>query len=243
VLSQGRRETARRVSFDASDAANDVEMTITSRISTARRESLGLSDAEFNRLRRLDSPARIQSFLNAIPINAEPDGETLLSVRSVLAQRRAHCMEGAMVAACALWIHGLPPLLMHLGSSGRDYPHVVALFRQGRRWGAISKSNGIALRFRDPVYVTLRELAMSYFHEYSDRHGNKTLRSFSRAFDLRRIPVADWVTQRNDCWAAHDALEASRHHALIRGAAERSLARRDEFERAVAAIGQYPDKG
>jgi hypothetical protein len=210
-------------------------------ISAATRESLGLTRAEFNALRRLDSPARIQSFLNAIPINAEPDGDTLLSVRSVLAQRRAHCMEGAMVAACAMWIHGRPPLVMRLGSSASDYPHVVALFRHAQRWGAVSKTNGIALRFRDPVYVTLRELAMSYFHEYSDKHGNKTLRTYSRAFDLRRIDVAHWVTRRDHCWLAHDTLEATRHYALIDGKAEQALVHRDDFEREVAAIGQYPD--
>jgi hypothetical protein len=211
-------------------------------ISAATRASLGLTRPEFNALHRLDSPARIQSFLNAIPINAEPDGDTLLSVRSVLAQRRAHCMEGAMVAACAMWIHGKPPLLMRLGSSDNDYPHVVALFRHRGRWGAISKSNHVALRFRDPVYATLRELAMSYFHEYSDKYGNKTLRSYSRAFDLRRINVSDWVTRQENCWLAHDTLEASRHHVLVGGTAERMLTRRDGFEVGVSAIRQYPDK-
>jgi hypothetical protein len=141
-----------------------------------------------------------------------------------------------------MWIHGKPPLVMRLGSSARDYPHVVALFRDRQRWGAVSKSNGIALRFRDPVYLTLRELAMSYFHEYSDNHGNKTLRTYSRTFDLRRIDVAQWVTRRDNCWLAHDALEASRHYALLDGKAEQALVRRDGFEREVAAIGQYPDK-
>jgi hypothetical protein len=202
-----------------------------------------LSARAFDALRRLDSPARIQAFLNAIPVNAEPDGETLLSVRSVLAHRRAHCMEGAMVAACALWIHGRPPLLMHLASADTDYPHVVALFAVGKHWGAISKSNHIALRFRDPVYATLRELAMSYFHEYSDTQGNKTLRSYSRAFDLRRLDVADWVTRHDNCWLAHDTLEASRHHALMRGAAQRALVGRDPFEVRIAAIAQYRDDG
>jgi hypothetical protein len=217
-------------------------MALPLRVAAPARASLGLSPAEFHVLRRLDSPARIQAFLDAIPINAEPDGETLHSVRSVLAHRRAHCMEGAMVAACALWIHGRPPLLMHLASADSDYPHVVALFASRGRWGAISKSNHVALRFRDPVYATLRELAMSYFHEYSDTRGNKTLRSYSRAFDLRRLDVADWVTRRDDCWLAHDTLEASRHHALIRAAARRTLARRDPFEVRVAAIPQYPDE-
>ena len=85
---------------------------------------------EFARLARLDSPQRIQAFLNAIPINHEPDGETAYSVRGVLSHRRAHCIEGAFVAACALWIHGEPPYVMHLDCEPSDYPHVIALFRR-----------------------------------------------------------------------------------------------------------------
>jgi hypothetical protein len=82
----------------------------------ARREDLGLTRREFAILRRLDTPQRIQAFLNAIPINHEIGGETILSVREVLRQRRAHCIEGAFVAACALWIHGEPPLVMDMGA-------------------------------------------------------------------------------------------------------------------------------
>ena len=122
-----------------------------------------------------------------MPANHEVGGETILSVREVLRQRRAHCIEGAFVAACALWIHGDPPLVMHLDCDASDYPHVVALFRRGGHWGALSKTNGVALRYRDPVYRTLRELTLSYFHEYANRRGDKTLRSYSGAFDLRRI--------------------------------------------------------
>ncbi len=109
------------------------------------------------------------------------------SVRAVLRYGEAHCIEGALVAACALWMQGSRPLLIHFDCAATDYPHVAALFRRGGHWGAISKSNHAALRYRDPVYRSLRELAMSYFHEYVDRHGRKTLRSYSSAFDLRRI--------------------------------------------------------
>src|SRR5437762_1440007 len=94
----------------------------------ARREDLGLTSAEFAALRRLATPHHVQAFVNAIPINHEADGETILSVRQVLVQRRAHCIEAAFVAACALWIHGETPLLMHLDCAPVDYPHVIALF-------------------------------------------------------------------------------------------------------------------
>ncbi len=95
----------------------------------ARRDTLGLTPREFARLARLTTPQRIQAFVNAIPINHEEDGETTLSVREVLRQRRAHCIEGAFVAACALWIGGAPPLVMHMDCDPCDYPHVVTLFR------------------------------------------------------------------------------------------------------------------
>lgn len=208
-----------------------------------RREDLGLDRAEFATLARLATPAKIQAFLNAVPANHEVGGETILSVREVLRQRRAHCIEGAFVAASALWIHGDPPLVMHLDCDASDYPHVVALFRRGGHWGALSKTNGVALRFRDPVYRTLRELALSYFHEYANRRGDKTLRSYSGAFDLRRIDPADWVTAVGACRTVHDRLEALRHYPLLSRAQERQLTRRDAFERRVAKLAEFPTPG
>ena len=180
----------------------------------ARRDDLGLTRAEFAVLRKLGTPQKIQAFVNAIPINHEVSGETILSVRQVLAQRRAHCIEAAFVAACALWIHGESPLAMHLDYSPSDDPHVVALFRRHGAWGAISKSNGAHLRYRDPIYRSLRELALSYFHEYFDRRGCKTLRSYSIAFDLRRIDPALWITQDYMCEAANTRLAGLRHYSL-----------------------------
>src|SRR5689334_25344270 len=103
-------------------------------------EYLGLTPREEATLRRLDTPYKIQAFLNAIPINHEIGGETVLSVREVLRQRRAHCIEGAMVAAAALWVHGEPPLVMHLDCHESDFPHVITLFRRHGAWGAISKT-------------------------------------------------------------------------------------------------------
>ena len=199
-----------------------------------------LSAREYGTLARLDTPQKIQTYLNAIPVNHEPDGETMLSVREVLRQRRAHCIEGAFVAACALWIHGEPPLLVHLDCILGDYPHVLAVFRRKGCWGAISKTNGVALRYRDPVYRSLRELAMSYFHEYFDKKYCKTLRSYSATVDLRKFDPALWVTNANACAEIHDRLVSARHYALISGAQERLLAKRDAFERKASKLVQYP---
>jgi hypothetical protein len=206
----------------------------------ARPGDLGLGAREFAILKRLSSPDKIQAFLNAIPINHEIGGETVLSVREVLRQRRAHCIEGAMVAAAALWVHGEPPLVMHLDCDESDYPHVVTLFRRHGSWGAISKTNGAPLRYRDPIYRTLRELALSYFHEYSNRRGHKTLRSYSTSFDLRRIEIAKWVTSPKSCWETHDRLVELRHFPLISKRQERLLAKRDRFERRASKLVEYP---
>jgi len=203
-------------------------------------EELSLSARDYAVLSRLSTPQKIQAFLNAIPANHELGGETILSVREVLRQRRAHCIEGAFVAACALWVHGDPPLVMHMDCARSDYPHVVALFRRGGAWGAISKTNGAVLRFRDPVYRTLRELAMSYFHEYSDKRGRKTLRTYSAAFDLRQIDPALWVTQESACGEVDGRLAALRHYPLISARQQQLLSPRDAFERETAKVVEHP---
>jgi hypothetical protein len=206
----------------------------------ATRRHLGLTEGEFGRLARLDTPQKIQRFLNATPINHELGGETLYSVREVLRNRRAHCMEGAFLAAAALWIHGEPPLMVHLDCDLSDYPHAIVVFRRGRCWGAISKTNGAPLRFRDPVYRSVRELAMSYFHEYFDKRGRKTLRSFSRPYDMRHIAPEHWVTNGKHCWDVHDRLAELRHFPLVTKRQERLLVPRDPFERQIGKLVQYP---
>lgn len=206
----------------------------------ARREDLGLTPREYALLRRLDTPEKIQAFVNAIPCNHEIGGETVLSVREVLKQRRAHCIEGAMVAAAAMWVNGMKPLLLHLDCHISDYPHVIAVFRRHGAWGAISKTNGAPLRYRDPIYRSLRELALSYFHEYFNRRGHKTLRSYSTAFDMRRIDPAEWVTASKHCWTTHDRLVALRHYPLISPRQEKLLAKLDPFAHRASKVVQYP---
>ena len=204
----------------------------------ASREDLGLSKAEFAVLRRLDTPEKIQAFLYGLRQNFERKGETCHSVRVVLRDRRAHCIEGAVVAAAALWVHGEPPLLLDL-QAVHDFDHVVAVFRRNGRWGAISKTNGIGLRWRDPVYRSLRELAMSWFHEYYNKRDRKTLRTFSVPLDLRRIDPKVWVTANKGAWDLVDILEELRHFKLVSPAQARRLTRRDPFERQVGALLQY----
>ena len=204
----------------------------------ARREDLGLSPAEFALLERLDTPQKAQAFLYGLKQNFELKGDTCRPVRQVLRDGTAHCIEGAMLAACALWVHGEPPLLMDMRAV-RDFDHVVALFRRHGRWGAISKTNGIGLRWRDPVYGSLRELAMSYFHEYTNRRDHKTLREYSVPFDLRRLAPRIWVTGEKNAWAVAEALDELRHFKLMGARHLRAVTRKDPFERRVSALLQY----
>jgi hypothetical protein len=204
----------------------------------ARQEDLGLTKAEFALLRRLDTPRKIQEFVFRLGQNFEERGETCYSVRQVLDLRRAHCIEGAMVAACAFWVHGEPPLLLDMRAV-RDFDHVVTLFRRQGRWGAISKTNGVFLRSRDPVYSSLRELAMSYFHEYCNRREHKTLREYSLPYDLRRTHPRIWVTG-DHAWKVAEALDDLRHFKLMNGWHLREVTRRDPLERRAARLYQFP---
>jgi hypothetical protein len=204
----------------------------------ARREDLGLRPAEFAVLQRLDTPQKIQAFLYELRQNFELGGDTCRPVRHVLRNRAAHCIEGAMLAACALWVHGEPPLLMDMRAV-RDFDHVVALFRRHGRWGAISKTNGIGLRWRDPVYGTLRELAMSYFHEYTNRRDHKTLREYSVPFDLRCVDPKIWISADKQAWFVAEKLDRIRHFPLVNGHHLKAVLRRDPFERRASALLQY----
>ena len=203
----------------------------------ASRRLLGLTRGEFAVLRRLRTPRKIQKFLYGLKQNFELRGETCNSVRTVLRQRRAHCIEGALLAAAALWVHGEPPLLMDM-QAVRDFDHVICLFRRNGRWGAISKTNGIGLRGRDPVYRTLRELAMSYVHEYTNKGGYKSLRTYSMPLDLRRLEPSEWATSE-DAWDLVDHLESLRHFDLMGKKQLRTLVRHDPFERMGGALVQY----
>jgi hypothetical protein len=164
---------------------------------------------------RLSSPIKIQDFVDRVPVNLEETGETILSPRRVLRENRAHCIEGALFAAACFAYHGQPALILNFQASAIDVDHVVTLFRRDRLWGAISKTNHAVLRWRDPVYRTVRELAMSYFHEYLAPNGKKSLRAISRPFDLGRYGPARWVTAEQDLEWLQDKLNDLSHAPLL----------------------------
>lgn len=199
--------------------------------------SNGFHGREAATLRRLATPERIQRFLDdQIAYNKEKTGPTCRSPRRVLRDRLAHCLEGALFGAAALRAQGFEPLLLDL-EAVRDDDHVLAIFRQRGSWGAIAKSNYAGLRFREPVYRNLRELAMSYFEHYYNPEGEKTLRTYSRPVNLRRFDPMDWMISEEDLWPISDYLFSIPHRRLISTAAERRLTRMDGRLFAAGQVG------
>jgi len=188
-------------------------------------------------LRRLTTPAKIQRFLDDdIGYNREKAGPTCRSPRRVLHDRVAHCLEGALFGAAALRVQGWEPLLLDL-EAVRDDDHVLAIYRQRGLWGAVAKSNYAGLRFREPVYRTLRELAMSYFEHYFNLSGEKTLRNYSRPVNLRRFDSIAWMTAETDLWTISDYLFQIPHRSLLPAVAARRLNRMDSRLMAAGKVG------
>lgn len=199
----------------------------------------GLSEEELVVLRKLNTPGKIQDFLDAFPSNLSRYSDSCSSPRMALRKGRAHCIEGAFIAATALWLHGKEPLLLDLKAKKPDFDHVVALYKHDGLWGAISKSNHPVLRFRDPIYRTLRELALSYFHEYAlATTGEKTLQSYSRSFSLKRFGT-DWITAEEHLWAIAEALDESQHYPLIPKGMEKHLRPVSKVERQTLRMTEW----
>ena len=190
-------------------------------------------------LNKIRTPARIQDFLDTLAINHEKQGETCYSPRLVLRYKKAHCLEGALLAAVALAQTGQPPLVMNLHTGNGDDDHTVALFKNNGCWGALSKTNHAVLRYRDPIYRTLRELALSYFHEYFLDDGRKTLRSYSKPVNVNRFGTA-WITSEEPLWRIADALQDAPHSPLIPPSARARLRRAHPLERKVFKTVEWP---
>ncbi|MBI5535156.1 MAG: hypothetical protein HY898_20685 [Deltaproteobacteria bacterium] len=182
---------------------------------------------------KLTDPYRIQEFLDTLRYSEDP---IYRCPRSVLRDRKGHCVDGALFAACALWRLGHPPLIAELRAV-RDDDHLLALFRVEGRWGAVAKSNFAGLRYREPIYRSLRELALSYFESYYNVLREKTLRDYSVALDLRVQGAADWMYSDAAVDGVVARLEASRHYALVTGSMVAGLRRVDPRSFEAGLIG------
>jgi hypothetical protein len=200
-----------------------------------------LTPREHRLFARLDTAKRVQDFLDKMPVNFSLDGDTAMSPRRTIGANMAHCAEGAIFAAAALAYHGKPPLLMDIRALPSDQDHIITLFRERGLWGAISKTNHAILRWRDPIYRSVRELAMTYAHEYCLPGGKKSMLSFSKPFSLARYAPKTWVVAPEDLdWLLVD-LDTSPHVPV---APRRALDRRrraSRFEMRTQDVAEWPD--
>jgi hypothetical protein len=193
--------------------------------------SLGV--AEKRALRGLTTPVRIQAFLDSIPYSTD---KFYRCPRRVLVDRRAHCFDGALFAAAALRRLGFAPIIVDMHAV-RDDDHMVALFRRNGCWGAVAKSNYVGLRYREPVYRSLRELVMSYFEDFYNPAGERTLRTYTLPIRLARFDALDWET-------SDEGLETIARHTdrvprirLLTPAMARGLSPLDERSRQAGLQG------
>ncbi len=198
--------------------------------------------AELKQLKSLKTPARIQDFINDIPYRVQGDNETCLSPVRVLRERKTQCIEGAMFAAAVLRMNGFKPLIVDMESTKHDLDHVIAVFQIDQCWGAISKTNHGVLRYREPIYQSIRELVMSYFHEYF-LQGNrvKTLRTFSKPVDLSRFDKRDWETSGEDIWYIAEYLLEIPHEKILTPKQIRRLRKADPIEAKMTEFAEWPE--
>jgi hypothetical protein len=172
-----------------------------------------------NIFRGLKTPAAIQACLDEFDYDAEAGTRSPLWTKK---EGKANCFEGALFAAAALRESGRPPLVVDM-TAVNDDDHVIAVYKEDRHWGALAKSNFSFLRSREPIYRTIRELVLSYFELYINSLGERTLRKYSRPFNLARFDWRDWVFTEASLDYIGDALDESRHFPLITPAMDRKL--------------------
>lgn len=199
---------------------------------------LGFSKKEIALIKNLNTPAKVQDFLNALKFNFEPKGATLKSPLFTLRQRNAHCLEGALLGAYILSEHGFKPYLMYLKATKYDFDHVVVPFKIGRFWGALSKTNHAVLRYREPIYKDIRELAMSYFHEYFLDNGFKTLRQYSKLLNLNDFENG-WEVMDGNLWGIDEELDKIKHFDMVPKNYIIKLRKADEVEIKAGKVVEY----
>jgi hypothetical protein len=200
----------------------------------------GFTPRELRALHALRTPWGVQRALEAMPYHL---AGTAWSPRRVLAEGTAHCLEGAIFAAAALRVLGFPPLLLDL-EAVQDSDHVLAVFQTDGHWGAIGKSNFAGLRYRPPVYRTVRELVMSYFDGYINLRGDRTLRAHSEPVDLARFDHSHpgWMTSDGDVWFIPEYLVGVPHTRLMTDAMVRALSRVDARSLRAGLVGHRPPR-
>ena len=194
----------------------------------------GFTPAELRKLRSLKTPHGIQRFLDDMPYHL---ADTAYSPRRVLREDTSHCFEGALFAAAALRANGYPPLILDL-EADHDTDHVIAIFRQNGHWGAVAKSNYTGCRYREPVYRSLRELALSYFEVYFNLRRERSLRTFSRPVNMARFDQREWMTTEEPMWFVSEYLFDIYHYPLITRSMAKGLHRLDDRSFRAGCLGR-----
>src|ERR1700716_3990737 len=201
--------------------------------STSSSSGFGFSPSDLRKLRALRTPAGVQQFLDDLPYNL---AYTARSPKKVLQDHTASCLEGGIFAAAALRILGFPPLIFDL-EADRDTDHVIAIFKVRGHWGAVAKSNFTGCRYREPVYRSLRELAMSYFNIYFNLRFERTLRRYSRPVNLARFDHLNWMATDKPVWFVAEHLCEIPHISLLSSSMKRNLTRLDPRSVRAEIIG------
>jgi hypothetical protein len=188
----------------------------------------GFSGGHLAALRRLDTPRKVQDFLDYELSYNDSEPNTCLSPLQVLKQGKAHCIEGAMLAAAAFLFHGRRSLLLDLRANPRDDDHVIAPFVENGRWGAVAQSHFCGLRYREPVYASFGELARSYFEFYYNNKGEKTLREFSGPLDTAALKP-EWLYSQKNVFFVSRKLDAQKHYRIVGSVMEKTLRRADSL--------------
>ncbi len=188
-------------------------------------------------LAKLTTPMKIQDYLDSIPFNHEEAGETNRSAHQVILRKKAHCLEGAFLACAALRLQKRKPHIVSLKVNEEDYDHVITIYKEKGYFGAISKTNHTVLGWRDPVYKTIRELVMSYFHEYFLlKNGKKTLRGYA-FINLHRFGTS-WIHEEKDLLHVALAISTTKHRMIIPKGQEEFIRRATKLERSSASISR-----
>jgi hypothetical protein len=188
---------------------------------------------ELKLFKQLNDPDKIQGFLDSIDYNPAYECR---SPRWVIKRRKAHCFEGAIFAAAALRFLGHKPLLIDMKSFNDD-DHVIAVFKVDGFWGAVAKSNFTTLRYREPVYRSVRELIMSYFDFYFNTKGEKSLRSYSLPLDLTIYWSRNWETTDEDLEYIGDKIESLHHFPVVNEKQLKRLFRASETMMKAGMLG------
>lgn len=206
-----------------------------------QKKTLLFTKKELARLKKINTPAKIQTLLNGLKFNFEKKGKkeehTIKSPIRTLREGNAHCFEGALLGAYILSLHGFKPQILYLKTAKGDLHHVITPFKLGKYWGALSKTNHAVLRYREPIHRSIRELVITYFHEYYLENGKKTLRSYTMPLSLKQFK--GWETSEEDLWNIDEALDKMKHYEILPKSYIPKLRKVDPIEIKAGDIEEY----